>query len=923
MDWGAVQDLARSIQSKQAIPKDMLASTKRGLKSPSKSSVCTTLTSLDSITANCGPSIRSQLAEPRWIEMLLSVCCKNPTAALPICQLFSNWACSYSHEALGQSANAAIQTLRQRSAIIPPPAPLAHHMAWQLQAEVAQQGTPMLGFQRGFDFTTVDLWSTGAESSGSMGSQGHMTSDAQPSSALQVGAPMAQKLQAMQQGMQQLRKVDQSCQRCLDAGQAYTETEASQHMQQGWRLAKQCSSWANEVQVMVACEPVDSVLAILLQANDDLLAAVNSWDTTASRLVMLQSRSAAATSAPSQQPPSSRRAASPALSGSSSTNSASDLTPTTAASGGVFWSRLEIEPSTQNPRGSSHRQQAHQQQQQPQAESSHESYPSLLDSSSAQRQEKAAAAGSNRQRHDSSKMLSSSGYAARQQQQNHQQQPTFQDQNPDDARWHAFGAGASMPAALSSGSMHPHGGGEASNRAEGLQEFRGTVLNYRPAAPQHTDGAEQQSRLVEDGSAEAHSQGLQSWSQAAAETEPSRSAGADFGQPPLDPFAVSCTDDWCHTTDHGANQTSISAFDAFSSDPYPTQPPAAVLQTTSSTGQHSSAQQGRDSSFSSSSSAVGMDLPQPSQHLAGGQSDSALGLRKPSLTFSTGSRGPSLPPPHNLSTNSLSSLASGPAAATAGRGSDPASEQGVSSAGGNEGSDGETQKLRGQLYQMAAQHEEALRKMKADHEADVATIQAQAVAKMKELIEKVKEQTVKEREQAELRLQEAHQAEQNALAHLHSLRQDCRDKDALIAKLRGKLDQASSSSAPAKGQSHISEAERPASAGELGATSQGLDLAGLRDSPFGGVPRPKSAATSQQLPTVAPKGKKGRMLRAGSHLDKGAASLNSLQAYYRQPALRVRFTPGQLEELSKGVPGPSHKEWAATLRLPGVQTAAD
>lgn len=38
----------------------------------------------------------------------------------------------------------------------------------------------------------------------------------------------------------------------------------------------------------------------------------------------------------------------------------------------------------------------------------------------------------------------------------------------------------------------------------------------------------------------------------------------------------------------------------------------------------------------------------------------------------------------------------------------------------------------------------------------------------------VKEQTVKEREQAELRLQEAHQAEQNALAHLHSLRQDCR-----------------------------------------------------------------------------------------------------------------------------------------------------
>ena len=33
------------------------------------------------------------------------------------------------------------------------------------QAEVAQQGTPMIGFQRGFDFTTVDLMPA-AESSG-------------------------------------------------------------------------------------------------------------------------------------------------------------------------------------------------------------------------------------------------------------------------------------------------------------------------------------------------------------------------------------------------------------------------------------------------------------------------------------------------------------------------------------------------------------------------------------------------------------------------------------------------------------------------------------------------------------------------------------------------------------------------------------
>lgn len=41
-------------------------------------------------------------------------------------------------------------------------------------------------------------------------------------------------------------------------------------------------------------------------------------------------------------------------------------------------------------------------------------------------------------------------------------------------------------------------------------------------------------------------------------------------------------------------------------------------------------------------------------------------------------------------------------------------------------------------------------------------------------VAQVKEQTLREREQAELRLQEAHQAEQNALAHLHSMRKDCR-----------------------------------------------------------------------------------------------------------------------------------------------------
>ena len=151
----------------------------------------------------------------------------------------------------------------------------------------------------------------------------------------------------------------------------------------------------------------------------------------------------------------------------------------------------------------------------------------------------------------------------------------------------------------------------------------------------------------------------------------------------------------------------------------------------------------------------------------------------------------------------------------------------------------------------------------------------------------------------------------------------CRDKDALIAELQCKLSQSAATPAAAQVQSHDLEAERPFSAGELSAASQGLDLAGLQNSPFGGLPRPKSAASSHQLLSVAPSAKKGRMQRAGSHLDKGTASVNSLQAYYRQPALRVRFTPGQLEELSRGVTGPSHKDWAAALKLPGVQNTAE
>ena len=60
---------------------------------------------------------------------------------------------------------------------------------------------------------------------------------------------MSQKLQAMQHGVRQLREVSQLCQSILDAGPAGVDSDGSHHSQRGWHLSKQCSGWANEVQV--------------------------------------------------------------------------------------------------------------------------------------------------------------------------------------------------------------------------------------------------------------------------------------------------------------------------------------------------------------------------------------------------------------------------------------------------------------------------------------------------------------------------------------------------------------------------------------------------------------------------------------------------------------------------------------------------
>ena len=136
-----------------------------------------------------------------------------------------------------------------------------------------------------------------------------------------------------------------------------------------------------------------------------------------------------------------------------------------------------------------------------------------------------------------------------------------------------------------------------------------------------------------------------------------------------------------------------------------------------------------------------------------------------------------------------------------------------------------------------------------------------------------------------------------------------REKDAAIADLQSRLTQPGLSS----GQTPSYDLESDHDTAHRTLSSAALDSAPLQNNPFGGIPRPRSA--SSQLPALGGAVTRRPVQRAGSHLDRPSAS-SSMQAYYRQPALRVRFAPGQLEELTRPASGASHKQWAAQLKLP-------
>lgn len=243
------------------------------------------------------------------------------------------------------------------------------------------------------------------------------------------------------------------------------------------------------LQVMVACEPTDSVLAALLQTNDDLLAAVSNWESTASRLVMQESQSmtAASRSALSQSSASSAHVASATPEASdSSTSSTADLEPSPAASGGLFWSSTTAAAPMQLPHASAQQppQQHHQQPQQ-------QLYPQIYTSNVSAEVGRASAA---RQDLGFGPLASNGSYldslAGLQPQYPHQLPAPGSQPQSSDAAWKGFGAGAGMLAALPS---EPNAtAARQSSRVNPPHEFHGSVLSYRLAEPQPAEAPLQQ-----------------------------------------------------------------------------------------------------------------------------------------------------------------------------------------------------------------------------------------------------------------------------------------------------------------------------------------------------------------------------------------------------------------------------------------------
>ena len=287
---------------------------------------------------------------------------------------------------------------------------------------------------------------------------------------------------------------------------------------------------------MVACEPSDSVLAALLQMNDDLLAAVSRWESTASRLVMQQSQSAAplaTVSAPGSAASSHAAITTPEMS-DSSTSSTSDLALTPVASGGLFWSSSGPATSRNIPHAATQQllQQLPQQQQQQE-----QLYPSVYSGSVGAQRGRGSAA---RQDQDLGQLASHGNYledlAGVQPHYPHQTPVSTDQSHSSDTTWQAFVAGGGLPSALPAETAAATSikQAEAPGRADAPHEFHGTVLSYRLAEPQRAD--EPESPLLREGNTELQrpAEGAASWLNGQEEA----ASGVQLaGQQPFDPFA--------------------------------------------------------------------------------------------------------------------------------------------------------------------------------------------------------------------------------------------------------------------------------------------------------------------------------------------------------------------------------------------------
>ena len=263
----------------------------------------------------------------------------------------------------------------------------------------------------------------------------------------------------------------------------------------------------------MACEPSDSVLAALLQMNDDLLAAVSSWNTTASRLAIQQSRSAAqpTASGTSQGSASSHVVSTTPELSDSSTSSNSDLAPTTVSSGGLFWSSTTAARPTQLPYSPA--------QQLPQQ---------LPPQQGLQPQNRGVS-----QLHSNGSFLDD--LAGLQPQYPHQSVTRPHD---EDASWQVHEAGAGLPSALPPGSAAAAAGRQTQllGRSEPVQEFQGSVLSYRLAEPQTVGGSGHQPDFSIDEEQE-QAEASASWFDAPAGSQSNMFQPEDAGNEPFDPFA--------------------------------------------------------------------------------------------------------------------------------------------------------------------------------------------------------------------------------------------------------------------------------------------------------------------------------------------------------------------------------------------------